>query len=336
MSRDTSPEHVLRQLAKGKLSPVYLFYGTGEFRLEKVLNRIRNNFIPESARDLNLQVFYGDKDSPADIIDEARSLPFLSENRLIIVRRLENFSAQTLKTFIPYIEQPVESTCLIFVSEKPKLQGKFYTKLGDMGAAINFQELRDNQIVPWLLKTAKDMGFTMAPQACDYLKQIVGKHLRDLHSEMEKLYLCYGEANVGVEEVRELAVRSRAYTIFELIDEISSRRRAESIAILNRFMDEEKDGALRVIGMLNRQVRLLWQAVSIIRKGGKSADVASSLRLMPFLAKKVVAQSKNWSEDDLEQALHLLYKADGHLKSGLRGRLIIENLVLSLCNSSMR
>lgn len=333
MSGYPLPEHVLKQLEKGRLSPVYLFYGPGEFRLENVLNRIRNNFIPESARDLNLQVFYGDKDSPADIIDEARSLPFLSENRLIIVRRVENFSAQTLETFIPYIEQPVESTCLIFVSGKPKLQGKFYRKLGDMGVAINFRELRDSQVVPWLLKTAKDLGLKMEFQACAYLQQIVGKQLRDLHSELEKLYLCYGEKTVGVEEVRELAIRSRTYTIFELIDAISSRRRAESIVVLNRFMDEEKDGALRVIGMLNRQIRLIWQATSIIRKGGRSADVAAKLRLLPFLAKKIVGQSKNWSENDLEQAVNLLYKADGLLKSGSRMHLILENLVLSLCDS---
>ena len=338
MPRDLPPENVLGQLEKGQLSPFYLFYGESGFRLEKVLNRVRETLIPEPSRDFNLQIFYGDKADQvksSDIIDAARTLPFLSQSRLIIVRRAESFPPAALENFIPYLEKPVESTCLIFVSSKPDFRKKFYNKIRQLGRAVNFKELYSNQIVPWIKKTAKEMGFNLDEDACACLQQIVGNRMMDLYSELEKLYVRYGETSVSAEEVKELAIYSRTYTVFELMDRISFKRCAESISILKKLVEEEgRDGILKLMGMLNRQVRLLWQTKSILEKGGGSYDVARKLSLRDFQVKPLLPQSRLWSEDDLERAFHLLYKADGLLKAGSQEHqlhLILENVVLSLC-----
>ncbi len=88
MGLDLQPEQFLSQLKKGQLSPFYLFHGESDFELEKVLNKVRETFIPEDVRDFNLQIFYGHKGDmagqtgPGDIIDAARSLPFMAQNRL--------------------------------------------------------------------------------------------------------------------------------------------------------------------------------------------------------------------------------------------------------------
>ncbi len=100
MSGELRPEDILTRLKKGRVDPYYLFYGPGEFRLEKVLDKIRDRYLPESARDLNLEIFYGDETGAAEIINRARSLPFLADNRLIIVRRTENFKAEALEKFL--------------------------------------------------------------------------------------------------------------------------------------------------------------------------------------------------------------------------------------------
>ncbi len=338
MAGDLPPERVLGQLEKGRLSPIYLFYGDSRFRLEKVLHKIRDTYIPEGARDFNLQLFYGDNKGldPArivsSIIDAARSLPFIASNRLIIVRRVEGLPASALEGFFPYFNEPVQSTCLIFVSSKPDFRKKFYRKIRDMGLAVNFRKLYDNQVSPWIKRTAKGLGFEMEEEACAFLHQIVGNSMGELYSELEKLYLRHGKARIGKEEVKELVLHSRVYSIFELMDEISSRRAPQSLSALKRFMEEEgKDGVLRAMGMLNRQIRLLWQTKTVLEGGGLSSDVARRLRLASFQAGKLVKQSKNWSTDDFEGALDLLYQTDGLLKSGAQEYLVFENLVASLC-----
>lgn len=333
MPGELRPEDILDSLKKGRLAPFYLFYGPGEFRLEKVLDRIRDNYIPESARDLNLEIFYGDESDPGDIISRARSVPFLAENRLIIVRRTENIRAEALEKFLPYLESPSESTCLIFVAFKTDFKRKFYKKMKSMGRAVNFADLRDNQIIPWIKGAAGDIGLKIDPRACAYLLQIVGNNLRELHSELEKLYLRYGESEIGPDEVRELVIHSRMYTIFELMNAVSIRSGASSLQILGRFLEEEDKwaGPLRLMGMLNRQIRILLQTKIIMERGGGAKEVAEKLRLPYFSARQFSEQSGHWSAGELEKGLRLLHEADGRLKTGYRARPILENLFLSLC-----
>jgi DNA polymerase III subunit delta len=332
MPDDLSPDQILDLLKRGSLGRVYLFYGPGEFRIEKVLKEIRETLIPESARDFNLQVFYGgETTTPADITDAASSLPFLSSNRLIIVRRTENIPGSALDCLIPYIENPVESTCLIFLSSKTDFRKEFYKKVRAAGGAVHFKSLYDRQVVPWIKRFAAELGLNITEEGCIYLQAIVGNRLRDLYTEMEKLYLRHGSQMIGEMEIRELAIHSRIYTIFELMDEISLRRHANSLSVLNRYLEEEgREAVFGIIGMLNRQIRLIIQAKSVADKGGRSPEVAKKLQIQPFLVNKVLQQAQSWSMDDLEHALHLLYRADRHLKSGSQPRLILENLLLSL------
>jgi len=333
MAVDLFPEDVLKSLEKGRLDPFYLFYGPGEFRLEKVLDKIRELFIPEAARDLNLEILYGGETDPAEIINRALSMPFLARNRLIIVRRTEEFKAEGLEKFLPYLERPSESTCLIFVTSKIDARKKFYKKIKALGRAVNFGALRGNQVVPWIKRMAEDLGLKIDGRACAYLQQIAGNSLRDLHAELEKLHLRYGKRAVGVDEVKELVIHSRIYTIFELMNVVSIKNCAESLAVLNRFLEEEdkRRGPLGVIGMLNRQIRLLWQTKTILDKGGRTKDVAKKLSLIPFAAGNFAKQSEYWSVKDLEKGLSLLYQADGLLKSGSRPKPVLENLIISLC-----
>src|SRR4030043_154737 len=99
------PEDILKSLKRGELAPFYLFYGPDEFTLERVLARIRDEFLPGSSRDFNLELFYGGEASadPYDIISRAKTIPFLAGSRLIIVRRMEEFKSDQLDKFIPYL-----------------------------------------------------------------------------------------------------------------------------------------------------------------------------------------------------------------------------------------
>jgi DNA polymerase-3 subunit delta len=334
MARDLTPEEVLKSLKEGTLAPFYLFHGPGEFRLERVLDRVRNDFIPSVSKDLNVEVFYGgEKIDPAGIINRARSLPFLASNRLIIIRRTEKFSANELEIFLPYLEAPSDTTCLVFVSSKTDFRMNFYRRMRSLGRAVNFANLSEKQVVPWIKRTARELGLKIDDEACAYLRQIIGNSLRDLFTELEKLHLRYEGKAVGVGQVKELAIHTRVYTIFELMNKVSERKCAESLEILNRFLEEEdKLGApLQILGMLNRQIRLLWQTKHILFEGGDKTDVARTLGLPGFSARDFAIYSQAWSIKELEKGLGLLYQTDGLLKSGSRPKPVLENVVFSLC-----
>jgi DNA polymerase-3 subunit delta len=329
---DLRPDDVIRVLGKGRLAPFYLFYGPGEFRMEKVLEKIRASYIPEAVRDFNLELFYGGETTPEEIILKAKSMPFMAENRLILVRRTEQFSKEESEKFLPYLENPSESTCVIFISAKTDFNKRFYKAIRASGLAVKFDSLREDDLVPWIRQTAKELGLQMDKDACDYLASVVGNNPRELYAELEKLGLRFTRVK-GIEQVKESVMHSRIYTIFELMEMVSLRRIADSLKVLDRFLSEEdkRYAPLQVIGMLNRQVRLLWQTKEVLMKGGGFEEVAEKLGRNRFKTRDFMNQARHWSKEELEKGLRVLYEADGWLKSGSRPKPVLEKVIISLC-----
>ncbi|MBN1904217.1 MAG: DNA polymerase III subunit delta [Deltaproteobacteria bacterium] len=332
MAGDLQPEDVTRALEKGRLAPFYLFYGPNEFLIERVLDNIREKFIPENARDFNMETCYGGEVNPSDVINRAQSLPFLSSNRLIILKRTDAYKAEQLNKFVPYLEKPVDSTCLIFLSEKTDFKNKFYKTIRGAGLAVNFSDLKNFQVIPWIQTTAREIGLNIDRDACALLQDISGGGLRKIYGELEKLKLSFGDKKVKEAEVKELAINSRMFTIFELMDALSEKKTVQLLSALSRFLDEEDKRAapLQIIGMLNRQIGLLWQASILASEGKGAGEIASKLAIAPFSAEKLIRQSKNWSAKGLKKGISLLYETDRLLKSGSRPRPVLENLFLSL------
>jgi DNA polymerase-3 subunit delta len=162
---------------------------------------------------------------------------------------------------------------------------------------------------------------------------VVGNRPRELYSELEKLHLRYGK-NVTLEQVKDAVTHSRVYTVFELMDAVSMKDCASSLRILKRYLEEEdpRDAPLGLISMLNRQVRLLWQARAVLLKRGGVQEVQKKTGLSPFPARKLVEQAPSWTEKELRNALERLRRSDDRLKSGSSPRVILETLILSLCS----
>lgn len=332
MAQELTPEAVLAGLEKGRTLPVYLFYGQSQLLREKVLTAFRDTFLAPEARDFNLHRFYADETDPGAILDTARSLPFLAQARLVIVRRTDGFSAAQLEGFLPYLENPAETTCLIFVAEKANFRIKFFQALRARGAAVHFKPPVDSQVIPWILRLAKELQLDIAPEACAYLQQMKGNRLSELYGELEKLALRHPETRVGVEEVKALAVESRSFTLFELVDAVSARKASEALRILHRYMEEEgRDGALKILGMLNRQVRLLCKTHEAQAAGMPPSALPSRLKLPPFICRKLSQQARTWPPAEIEAAIQLLYEADTRLKTGSQPHAIVESLLLELC-----
>jgi DNA polymerase-3 subunit delta len=333
-----SPKDVLSMVISEGGGPFYLFYGECDFLMEQAVKRLCRSLLAQGSESFNLHTFYGGKQGVSEttdtgrIIETAQSLPFMSERRVIVVRRTEAYPASALATLIPYLRDPCPTSCLVFVCAKADFRNKFYTFIRDAGKAIQFKNPSEKDMVPWLMQTAKSLGLRITRRGCAYLLEMVGSQLRDLYNELEKLHVRYGTDQVDVEQVRELGVSSRSYTIFDLVEQISKKRAAEALKVLNRFLEEEgRDGWMRTLGMLGRELRLLWQAKSITEAGGRTPDVAQRLSLQGFVAQRLCERSKRWDDEGLRRALQLLYEADGLVKTGSDPILVLENLVIGFC-----
>lgn len=337
LMQDLTPENLLASLQNGAFAPFYLFYGPEDFWLEITLDKIKKDFIPDEVKAFNLETLYGGEVTAQEILNRAHILPFMSSRRLLIVRGTENFTKDAYQQFLSYMDNPVDSTCIIWISNKTDLTGAFYKGFKKLGRAVNFKKLSERQAYNWLQKRAKELGLDIDNQGSSFIYQIVGSSLRDLFSAIFKLSLRYPHSRIGVEQIKELTTFSRLFTVFDLVDYVSKRDTDHAILILGKLFETQGRDAntlLGLLGMLARQIRLILKAKSGLKKGGGKMGVIKGLQPLPtFVIEKCLAQEKFWQEEELEEALRNIYDADGLIRSGSRGDLVLENLIFLLCFS---
>jgi DNA polymerase-3 subunit delta len=334
---DLTPESVLNALNKGVLAPFYLFYGLEDFWLEITLDAIKKALIPESLKEFNVETLYGGEISAAEIINRASLLPFMSSRRLVIVRATQSFAKGELDRFVPYVENPVDSTCIIWVWAKTELSHVLCKRCRELGRAVHFRKLSDRQVYSWIQKRADELGLVIERDAAAFLNQAVGNSLRDLFSELSKLSLRHSGSRIGLEQIKELTTFSRLFTVFDVVDFVGRRDAPRALQALTRLFDaqgRDSSSVLGILGMLARQIRLLLKTKESLKGTGGKGRVAEKLRPLPqFVIEKCIAQEKVWDESELEKALLEFYDADGMIRTGSRGDLVVESLIFRLCSA---
>lgn len=334
---DLTPESVLSALNKGAVAPFYLFYGPEDFWLEITLDAIKKVLIPESVKEFNMETLYGGELSAAEVINRASLLPFMSARRLLIVRATQNFTKGELDRFVPYVENPVDSTCIIWVWGKAELSHMLCRRCRELGRAVHFRKLSDRQVYSWIQKRADELGLVIERDAAAFLNQAVGNSLRDLFSELSKLSLRHPNSRIGVEQIKELTTFSKLFTVFDLVDFVGRRDAPHAVRALTRLFDaqgRDSSSVLGILGMLARQIRLLLKTKEGLKGTGGKGRVAEKLRPLPqFVIEKCIAQEKVWDESELEKALLEFYDADGLIRTGSRGDLVVESLIFRLCST---
>jgi len=333
--QDLTPDHVLTSLKKGSLPPFYLFYGHEDFWIELTLDKIKKDYIPEPAKGFNLETLYGGENSSQEILDRAHLVPFMSSHRLIIVKGTEDFAKKELEDFLPYLTNPVESTCIIWISSKVDLTGAFYRRFRELGRAVNFKKLSERQAYSWIQKRAAELSLKIDKDASAFLYQMVGGNLRELFNEVSKLSLRHPDSSIEAGHIKELTAFSRLFTVFDLVDYVSKKVPAQAMIVLYRLFETQGRDAgslLGALGMIARQIRLILKVKSGIKKGSGKGGVIKKLRPLPaFVVEKCIAQEGFWQERELEEALKHIYNADGLIRIGSKPDLVLESLIFLLC-----
>ena len=314
-----------------KVKSLYHFTGEEDFLKEEALKRIVSILVPVDLKSFNLDLLYGAEISADQIINCASTSPVNAKRRVVVVfdlHKLSTFSKDVLLSFLPKLP---DSVCLILLSPKITSTTKFYKALEKSATTVQFSRLWESQISDWITKRISGQGKKIERNGIHILQDLVGNNLADLATEIDKLVIYVGERElITSSDVKSAVGLSRTHTIFQLLDAIGERDGRRSLEILrNLTLSGEKPGG--IIFWLTEHLEKLIQTREFSSDSGRS--LVSVLKTKPFLLAKYKKQATNFSLEELEKGLHLLYQADVDLKSNLMpDRMLLELLVYNLCH----
>ena len=323
-------------LQKGKIHAISYLYGEESFLVDRAANMLLDRAIDPSLKDFNFNVFYGNESKGMDIVDASLTLPMFADRRAILVKRAEALKAEALDALFGYIQNPSETTCLIFTGTKIDQRKKFFLELKKHGALVEFKRLYDNKLNGFIQGEIATHGGSIEPAAAELLTFLIGNNLQELSSQVEKLVAYAGERKrVSVDDVRAVASSSKAFTAFELARYLGVRDLQNALRCLDTLFRNGEE-TFQMIGALSRHFRQLWRIREMLDRKAPQADISREVGIIPFFLGEMIQQARNFDRSELRRLFTELYRCDVASKTGVHPYTLMHALMVAICSGELR
>jgi DNA polymerase-3 subunit delta len=320
-----------RLLRPEHLSPCYLVYGEERFFVDNILAWFIEKAVDPGLRDFNYNRFDGTKVTPEEILMSAKSCPMVSPTRLIVVDDVDKV-VDPKERLLSYLNAPVASTTIIFVAQKPDMRTKLFVKLKKQAVLIHCRPLYENEIPPFIQRSATARGILLSKDAILFLKEHLGKNLVLIQTELGKLALHSGKEEISLDTVEQVIAGEREHTVFELLDSVCERNLEKALRVLS-LMLSDGEPPLKILSMFMWQFRILASAKEALLSLPESA-VGSKLKMPPSKLTAFFNRLRLWKSNEIRAAFDFFREADLQLKGGaLAHSIVLERLILNLHDS---
>ncbi len=298
-----------------ELKPAYLLTGSDRPKIERALRRLRERFGEDAIERLSARDTTGD-----DAVAACNAMGlFAAGGRLVLVDEVERWKAADAKAVAEYLAAPAPETVLALVGEGLRKDAPLAKALAKKGVVLVY-EVSKRELPRWVGEQFARHGVKTTAEATRALIELVGDNLQELSSEIEKLSIWAGHDQIGQDEV-ELLVTARADVPPFVLTDAWGRRDVGAVlgaceSILER--STRSGEAYMLVGRLAAHVRRVQSCQNLDLAGVRPREAAGELKMHPFAAEKAFAQSRNFSVEELREAIVRLADLDLALKGGSR------------------
>lgn len=300
---------------------IIFLYGADTYRSRRMLQEMKKKFIKDTDPDSqSLNIVDGQATNLKEIADKINTGSLFVKKRLIIIENIFKNKKEKIFNELPaYLKKfsSSEETIIIFIDED--LEGKNKTLKADAKKLFafllkqkyvqEFKLLSGLQLLNFLKKEAQNYQKEISTAAASTLINLTGGDLWQLTSEIKKLSFYATNKIISENEVKEMVAGSYSEDIFALSDALSTRNKALALKLL----EEQYAAGLGdeyLIAMLIRQFKILLQIREALDNKISPNDLASQLKIHPFVAKKGALQARNFNALNLKNYLNRLINLD--------------------------
>ncbi len=325
------------KIGKAPVPPVLLFCpGTTPYKkdlswepllADRAVQELVKAYVPEGMGDLVYSVFHADETPVTDIVQEARTMPFLADRRVILVRNAERYNLMSgekrspLSALLDYFDEPCDTALLMLVTSQIDKRKKFYKACEKIGAVVECPQLDDRELSAWIRAEAENRGKTIDPNAIQEILRRSGNHLSDCFNAINLVATYLGEAqNISVQDVVMACADVAEESIWALTDAIAASNTEKALRALRQLIDFGKSPD-ELMGLINWLLETAYQASPETKLSVKSKFVAD--KVLPLANKLGLAKLK--AAFALCTETHFLMRSTGVDKN-----LALEMLVIKL------
>ncbi|MBR2322053.1 MAG: DNA polymerase III subunit delta [Clostridia bacterium] len=300
----------LKKSLAENLQAVYLIEGEDAFLRENALRLIKERGLQEP--DLNLTNLSGQeiKQDPESFLTAVQSYPFMSDKRYVVVRDYTPSATELKGKVIKRVfQEPIDTAVIVIVnSEKCEALKKL-----DFVTVVDCNKADEPLITSFIRNKAIKSGVVVSDGAIKSLLEYCSMDLTRINSEVEKLLSFVGDnAEISKEHVELLVNKDTDFEVYEFTEAVATKNFDKSFEILSELAQKSQDKQRLFISIYYHFRRLLHACLS----KGTIKELAESLGVKEFVAKKAREQAGKFKAKRLKQICDKLSYYDGAFKSG--------------------
>lgn len=317
-------EQAIKNMTKGKIAPVYVVLGT-ETYLQDQFKDFLVNLIPAEEQEFNVGRYDMESVNLSVAIDDARSIPFFGDYRLVLLERpyfltgahQKNALDHDLDGLLQYLKNPESATIFVILAPYPKLdeRKKLTKQLRKTAEFIDCKPLTERDVRAALSAKLTGQGWKIEPAALELLLERTGAELSAIMGELPKLILATQDTKlIGKKEVNTLVARSFEQNIFDLVDLVLERKVSAALTMYRELL-LQKEEPLKINAILEGQFRLMLQVMILREHGFDQGSMTKQIKAHPYRIKLALRKNRRFKRIDLQNAYLGLVHVEEKMKS---------------------
>ncbi len=312
--------------AQRGLPPVAVIFGDEEFQKTEALRQLLDELLPaEVDRGMALCEYDGTQTeelggpSLAAVMDDLRTLPFLADRRVVVVREADKFITAHRPQLERYCQAPAERGVLVLCCRSFPKTTKLYKSVAAVGGRlIECKKLSARGLLEFVRDQARKWGKQMDPAVAARLLDLVGSDQGLLASEVEKLCL-YAAArrSITLEDLSELVGLSREEKVFAVMDAAGAGRPDQALRLWHQVTTTDPAAVYKAAGGIAFKLRSWLNAHQLIEQGLPLSAVAPKV-MMWRRERELGAILRRLPPTRIKRTLAALAELDAQAKSGAR------------------
>ncbi|MEG0314750.1 MAG: DNA polymerase III subunit delta [Erysipelotrichaceae bacterium] len=296
----------------------YLLYGEEAYRINQTIKKIKGEFSDES--EMNISVFDASIHSINVIIDDANTIPFFSDKKIVIVNNANYFSStyegkEDLTLLENYLLSPLTTTELVLVGSYPKLDArkKIVKCVNKNARVLVFNPLDEIAKNTWIVAEVKRRNIKIEKEALKIFINRVACDMQIIEHELDKFEAYDGK--IDIQCVKSLVTKQLNENVFDLVNAVVKKDKSASMIIWRDLLVLNTE-PIALIALLAAQFRFLLQVKLLHIEGYDKTEITSKMSAHPYRVQLALVTINGLNAREIQKILSDLAMLDQKLKSG--------------------
>lgn len=288
----------------GMLNPVHLVLGEDEFLAERATKQI----VAEAGDGIEVTTLKAGEVSEGEIA-MATSPSLFAEDRVVVFEHTELAGKEPTEVLLRACVDPAPGITLVVQHTGGGRQKAMVKKFAKVAQVHTVDPLKEGERRTWLAQEFRSHGVRPTPDVVAAVLESVGSDLRELSSAVSQL-VSDTEGELTVEAVRQYYVGVAEVAGFDIADQAVAGRVDRALASTRRALQLGAEPAAITAALAHK----VGDIAKLYDVRGTPEQVARTVGMHPYVAKKTMQVARQWSGEAVSQAVVIVAQLDAEVK----------------------